>query len=56
MLERDELVCAVCGHTVFILHHGQLHCSKCGAAMRDVVATSASLRQLETPLEPESRS
>jgi tRNA(Ile2) C34 agmatinyltransferase TiaS len=55
MFERNELVCAVCGHTRFIVHRGQLHCSKCGAAMSDVMTTSACLHQLENGFEPRSR-
>jgi hypothetical protein len=55
MLERDELVCVICGHTGFVLHRGQLHCSKCGAAMRDVVTTSPCLHQLVNAFEPKSR-
>jgi tRNA(Ile2) C34 agmatinyltransferase TiaS len=56
MFKQDELVCAVCGNTAFMLHRGQFHCSKCGAAMRDVVTTSACLQQLDNAFEPKSRS
>jgi hypothetical protein len=56
MIERDELVCAACGHTGFNRYRGQFHCSKCGAAMGDVVTTSACLQQLDNAFEPKSRS
>lgn len=55
MFERDELICAVCGHATFIMHRGQLHCCKCGAGTTDVLTTSASLHQLENAFEPKGR-
>jgi hypothetical protein len=54
MLEGDELICSVCGHTTFTMHRVQFHCCKCGAGTTDVVTTSASLHQLENAFEPKS--
>jgi hypothetical protein len=55
MSQREELICAVCGHATFIMHRGKLHCRKFGAGRTDVVTTSERLHQLESALAPKSR-
>src|SRR5688572_29974908 len=54
MYERDEPICALCGHATFIMHRGELHCCKCGSVTTEVVTTSPRLQQLEGAFEPKS--